>query len=142
MCSHVAALLFKVKAACRLGYNNPSCTSQPCQWNQAFSCKVYYLASLFLNYIYRCNHCKVDPAPVSQIQFVKPSQKRGISEDVSDLPVRKTQTIPLIDPEDLYRSFYSLVPNASLFTIVPPPDESSVPSTSVINPLTSVCGSE
>ncbi len=31
--SYVAALLFKLEAACRLGYNNPSCTSQPCEWN-------------------------------------------------------------------------------------------------------------
>jgi len=46
VCSHVAALLFKVEAACRLGYNKPSCTSRPCQWNKAFSCKVSDLSSL------------------------------------------------------------------------------------------------
>ena len=33
VCSHVAALLFKVEAACRLGYINPSRTSLPCKWN-------------------------------------------------------------------------------------------------------------
>ena len=79
----------------------------------------------------------MDPAPVSQIQFVKPSHKRGASEDVNDHPVTKTQIIVLIDPEDWYRSFYLVVPNASLFTIVPPPEESSAPTTSVANFVTS-----
>ena len=78
----------------------------------------------------------MDPAPVSQIQFVKPSHKRGTSEDVNDHPVTKTQNIVLIDPEDWYRSFYLVVPNASLFTIVPPPEESSAPTTSVANFVT------
>ena len=40
VCSHVAAVLFKVEAACRLGYNKPTCTSLPCAWNQAFTTKV------------------------------------------------------------------------------------------------------
>ena len=40
VCSHVASLLFKVEAACRLGYNRPTCTSLPCAWNQSFSTKV------------------------------------------------------------------------------------------------------
>ena len=40
VCSHVAALLFKVEACVRLGYTNPACTSMPCEWNQAFSKKV------------------------------------------------------------------------------------------------------
>ena len=40
MCSHVAAILFKVETACRLGYNNPSCMSEQCVWNQALSVKV------------------------------------------------------------------------------------------------------
>ena len=40
VCSHVAALLFKIEAACRLGFNNPSCTSQPCLWNKSYVDKV------------------------------------------------------------------------------------------------------
>ena len=31
-CNHVAAALFRVEAASRLGLNNPSCTSKPCEW--------------------------------------------------------------------------------------------------------------
>ena len=43
VCSHVAAVLFKVETACRLGYTKPTCTSLPCAWNQSFSSKVSYL---------------------------------------------------------------------------------------------------
>ena len=31
-CNHVAAALFRVEAAMRLGLANPSCTTKPCQW--------------------------------------------------------------------------------------------------------------
>ena len=30
----MAAVLFKIEAACRLEYNRPSCTSMPCKWNK------------------------------------------------------------------------------------------------------------
>ena len=31
-CNHVAAALFRIKAAVRMGLSNPSCTSKPCKW--------------------------------------------------------------------------------------------------------------
>ena len=37
-CSHVAAILFKVECAVRLGYT--SVTSQACQWNDVYCKKV------------------------------------------------------------------------------------------------------
>ncbi len=37
-CSHVAAVLFKVESAVRLGYT--SVTSQGCKWNETFVSKV------------------------------------------------------------------------------------------------------
>ena len=40
VCSHVAAVLFKVEACFRLGINTQTSTSLPCVWNQAFSKKV------------------------------------------------------------------------------------------------------
>ena len=43
MCSHVAALLFKVEACVRLGIATMTSTSLPCVWNQAFSKKVKLL---------------------------------------------------------------------------------------------------
>ena len=35
-CSHIAAMLFKLEAAVRLGYTSSSCTSEACQWNATF----------------------------------------------------------------------------------------------------------
>ena len=32
VCNHVAAALFRIEAAVRMGLNNPSCTSQSCVW--------------------------------------------------------------------------------------------------------------
>ena len=37
----------------------------------------------------------------------------------------------LIDPEDQYSSFYPVLPSTSLFTIVPPPEESVAPQSVV-----------
>ncbi|VDI18732.1 Hypothetical predicted protein [Mytilus galloprovincialis] len=40
-CSHIAALLFKVEAAVRLGYTTKLCTELPCKWNADFVKKLY-----------------------------------------------------------------------------------------------------
>lgn len=37
----MAAMLFKIEACVRLGYNKESCTSVPCKWNATFTKKVY-----------------------------------------------------------------------------------------------------
>ena len=52
MCSHVAALLFKIEAAWRLGFDKLSYTSLPCQWNQAFSCKLWIANIIYLQVIW------------------------------------------------------------------------------------------
>ena len=31
-CNHIAAALFRIEAAVRMGLSNPSCTSKPCEW--------------------------------------------------------------------------------------------------------------
>ena len=31
-CNHIAAALFRIEAAVRMGLCNPSCTSRPCEW--------------------------------------------------------------------------------------------------------------
>lgn len=36
VCSHVAALLFKVETAVKLGLTVKSSTSQACEWNKTF----------------------------------------------------------------------------------------------------------
>ena len=40
VCSHVAAILFKVEACIRLEITKETCTSLPCTWNQVYSTKV------------------------------------------------------------------------------------------------------
>ncbi len=43
-CSHVAAVLFKVESAVRLGYT--SVTSQGCKWNETFCIKGQWLIDI------------------------------------------------------------------------------------------------
>ena len=151
VCSHVAALLFKVEAACRLGYNKPSCTSLPCKWNQMFKTKVSMLHPIGV-YLYAyeiiCTtnfptQSQVTPAPVVDIEFVKPKHchKRGQSSSKDPLqpiePSQKKQIVadsslhhiqPQICKEELYSSLYKLVPHSALFTIVPKPDQQKLTS--------------
>ena len=49
VCSPVVAILFKIEAACRLGYNRPSCTSMPCKWNKTFVDKVKIFLYICMN---------------------------------------------------------------------------------------------
>ncbi|KAK2149185.1 hypothetical protein LSH36_463g04024 [Paralvinella palmiformis] len=60
-CSHVAALLFKVEAAVRLGYTRRGCTELPCYWNNDFVKKV-------------------KPAPVDCIKFYKKSANKKLCQ--------------------------------------------------------------
>lgn len=39
-CSHIAAVLFKIEAAVRIGYTTKACTDEPCKWNQDFVKKI------------------------------------------------------------------------------------------------------
>ena len=39
-CSHIAALMFKLEAAVRLGFTTMACTSLPCSWNDLSTMKV------------------------------------------------------------------------------------------------------
>ncbi|XP_053391418.1 uncharacterized protein LOC128554195 [Mercenaria mercenaria] len=57
-CSHVAALLFKVEAAVRLGLCDRACTDEPCRWNNDFVKKV-------------------TPSPISEIPFYKEKTKEN-----------------------------------------------------------------
>ena len=46
-CSHVAAIMFKVECAVRLGYT--STTSQLCKWNKTFCSKVSINLIILIN---------------------------------------------------------------------------------------------
>ena len=42
VCSHVAAVLFKIETVCRLGLNKPSCTSTSCGWKNWYKENVSF----------------------------------------------------------------------------------------------------
>ena len=67
MCSHVAAVLFKVEACMRLEVASMTCTSLPCTYNQAFSKKVCITLIVTI---------QISPAPVSQIVFDRPKRSK------------------------------------------------------------------
>lgn len=112
MCSHVAAVLCKAEAACRLGYNKPTCTSLPCSWNQSFSTKV-------------------DAALVVDINFIKPNHDKPIDLTTSTPTVRRTQVVQQYDvnTDSFYHALYQILPGACIFTSVPLPESDSGPAT-------------
>ena len=81
--SHVAALLFKLEAACRLGYTNPSRTLLPCKWNQSFKTEVrfYYMWRHQL-LTYDIVTTQVTPAELFDIEFVKPKHSKNSKHQV------------------------------------------------------------
>ena len=82
-CSHVAAILFKVECAVRLGYT--SVTSQACQWNDVY-CKKVHGTSHLLYPVYKisCPFFQVEPAPIAQINFSRP--QRGKENNSTNIP--------------------------------------------------------
>ena len=48
MCSHVAAILFKVEACNRLELTKQTCTDIPCLWNQTYSKKVNFVLMIII----------------------------------------------------------------------------------------------
>ena len=58
-CNHVAAMLFKIEAAYKLGISNPACTSSACAWNTPTT-KV-----------------TASNIPLQEMNFSKPSHAKG-----------------------------------------------------------------
>ena len=79
VCSHIAAVLFKVEAIVRLGYTTVPCTSRPWKWNQTFSKKVYIniwsyesdSASIYTSLFYIL---QVSAARIVDMDFSKPKR--------------------------------------------------------------------
>ena len=61
-CSHVAALLFKVEAAVRLGLTKKACTDELCKWNQ-------------------CYVKNVEPRPLYAIPFFSEKSKKRVKTE-------------------------------------------------------------
>jgi hypothetical protein len=71
-CSHVAALLFKIETAIRLGYTRQTCTDIPCAWNQTFVKKV-------------------QPAAVCDIEFYSENAKKRVKRDTNPIFVQPSE---------------------------------------------------
>ncbi|KAL3880031.1 hypothetical protein ACJMK2_032303 [Sinanodonta woodiana] len=99
VCSHVAALLFKVEASTRLGFNQVSCTSVPCQWNQNFTKKV-------------------SAATLKEISF----QKLRCDNFHNKIPttVQIVEPAKFADPSSFLQKLRKTNPNAVIFSITNP----------------------
>lgn len=112
-CNHVAAALFRVEAAMRLGLSNPACTTKPCQWLP--------------------NRTSVDPCKAKNINFNRDDfSKRGKQvKKINSTP--KKEFNPLINSrtsvsglsfEEMIKSFEesNIISETILSTAVPKPE--------------------
>ena len=85
----MAALLFKVEAACRLGYTNPSRTSLLCGWNNDFKTAVSF-------YEYAHGAIIIYLVEVVNNEFVKPkhAQKRKHPSTQYSVQSKLTKVFP------------------------------------------------
>ncbi|XP_046557794.1 uncharacterized protein LOC124266993 [Haliotis rubra] len=90
VCSHVAALLFKVDAAVRAGLTAKACTSEACKWNAAY-------------------RKELQPTPLCEVQHLFGRRRKANTPSVSG-----TGKAPLPDIETL-KSLKSVCPNAVFF---------------------------
>ncbi|XP_036002672.1 uncharacterized protein LOC118565784 [Fundulus heteroclitus] len=93
VCSHVAALLFKVEMAVKMGLTQSSSTSKACQWNSSF-------------------RKEVTPATISGI-FSEIKGRR--TKEIDSVHAHGTAQLP---PQSVLDSLYSIAPNAAFFTSV------------------------
>ncbi|XP_038045141.1 uncharacterized protein LOC119719715 [Patiria miniata] len=81
-CSHIAAVMFKLEAANRLGYTSQACTEKACSWNK--DCM---------------NGRDLDPCTLKDLSFTKPKHQssQGRQENRSVRPLNRTSTATLGD---------------------------------------------
>ncbi|KAK6168739.1 hypothetical protein SNE40_019924 [Patella caerulea] len=101
VCSHVAAILFKVEACGRLGFNQQlSCTSVPCMWNQNYTKKV-------------------TGDTIHNINFKKPKAfSHGSSNSHNILPLKRSYSFK--DPQPFLSKLKLSKSDAVIFTITEP----------------------
>ncbi|VDI16885.1 Hypothetical predicted protein [Mytilus galloprovincialis] len=102
VCSHVAALLFKVEIGVKMGLNQTSSTSKACQWNSTF-------------------RKEVTPTTITDIfEHIKGRRVKDVCS------VQATGSAPMPPPE-VIDDLYSLIPNAAFFTSVTTPSQIQEP---------------
>ncbi|XP_048734036.1 uncharacterized protein LOC125650107 isoform X2 [Ostrea edulis] len=91
VCSHVAALLFKVEMAVKMGLTKSSSTSKACQWNCTF-------------------RKEVTPATITEIY----SQIKGKrTKEIDSVQAHGSAPLP---PQNILQELYAIAPNAAFFT--------------------------
>uniref|UniRef100_UPI00358FC381 uncharacterized protein n=1 Tax=Myxine glutinosa TaxID=7769 RepID=UPI00358FC381 len=95
VCSHVAAVLFKIEAAVKLGLTQSSCTSEACQWNKTFREKLNPKS------VVDCKHLLKHNRQI-EVKTVVSSQHR--------------QTLPDFD---MLKDLKAVCPNAAFFSLIP-----------------------
>ena len=76
-CSHIAAVMFKVECAVRLGHT--SVTAQSCWWNETFCKKVSITPQFFHMSYHYYNLPQIGPSLISDIVFRRPKRGRDIN---------------------------------------------------------------
>lgn len=112
-CNHVAAALFRVEAAMRLGLSNPACTTKPCEWLP--------------------NRTSVNPCKAKNINFNRDDfSKRGKQvRSINSTPkkefnplIKTRSSVKGLSFEDMVKSFEesNIISNTILSTAVPKPE--------------------
>uniref|UniRef100_A0A8W8NZ12 SWIM-type domain-containing protein n=1 Tax=Magallana gigas TaxID=29159 RepID=A0A8W8NZ12_MAGGI len=116
VCSHVAAILFKVEASVRLGYNKVACTSTPCMRNQTFTKKI-------------------EAVPLYQIIFKKPKK---IDFHLSADPAPLDYDLVFESPDSFLQKLKQTNPTAVIFTVTDPIPNPPIPNPTLPKLLTSL----
>ena len=121
-CNHVIATLYKIDYANRKGYNDPECTSLPCNWNKA-------------------SKKTIEPKRISDIVVRKKlrtqADKKGDENSegiranaLNTYDPRHTQHRVITDESvsDLYGKLYNVTPTSVVFKCIPMGDDDAVSS--------------
>ena len=118
VCSHVAAILFKLEACTRLEISKLTCTSLPCTWNQVFSETVCNNYNDDYNNLY---FLQTDAAPVIDINFQRPEKlytNEGRSSRTSSSSVSAVDYSPTVSRGFLLQQLHKVYPSAAVFSVV------------------------
>ena len=107
-CNHVAALLFRVEAAVRLGLTNPSCTTKSCEWLP--------------------NRKNVQPTKVKNLSFSRDDfgKRRKKTRQLVSTPKKEFNPLANTDVKplqlnDIAESLKTSLPDSVLYSAIPKP---------------------
>ncbi|XP_065649892.1 uncharacterized protein LOC136078307 [Hydra vulgaris] len=106
-CSHVAAILFKIEAAVRLGIISKTCTDVPCQWNQIFTRDVKPAPITGINFYSDKAKCKL------QLRMREPVVA-ALAEDQNHFLKSLEQSNPKIAVLSLFKGFQTPFLNSNV----------------------------